>query len=322
MSSIAEPDLDAQYRQVREECGLLDRQDRIWIDVSGPDSAEFLQGQVTNETEELAAGSGVYAALLDRKGHLQADMRILKLADDSFLIETETATGPVLLKHLTMYKIGRKVEVAETSRALLSLIGPGAIEVTGLAPGDEHDFTEATIAGSDCLVVVTANGLDVITDPENREKVTAQLLADRVVPVSEAAVEIIRLESGRPRFGFEMTTANMPAEAGIVDRAVSFTKGCYIGQEPVARLHYKGRPNRHLRGLRPGGKVSQGDGVWLGDRELGQVGTSALSPASGRIATAILRKEAEPGTTVRIATDEGDVEAEVVELPFIGEPEV
>ena len=317
MSPVTEPDLDAEYRQIREECGLIERADRAWLEVTGPDAAGFLQSQVTNETEELAAGSGVYAALLDRKGHLQAEMRILRLDGERYLIDTEATTGPALLKHFSMYKIGRKVEVGETDRALFSLIGPAAVEVTGLTPGSENDFTETVIAGAGCLVVVTALGLDVICDPGSSDAVRAQLEADRAVPVSAEAAEILRVERGRPRFGFDMTEANMPAEAGIVDRAVSFTKGCYIGQEPVARLHYKGRPNRHLRGLRPGGPVAHGDPVRLGDRQLGEVGTAVLSPASGRIALSILRKEAEPGSVVTVETEAGEVEAEVVELPFI-----
>ncbi|HRV60761.1 MAG TPA: glycine cleavage T C-terminal barrel domain-containing protein, partial [Solirubrobacterales bacterium] len=102
-----------------------------------------------------------------------------------------------------------------------------------------------------------------------------------------------------------------------VERAVSFTKGCYIGQEPVARLHYKGRPNRHLRGLKLAGPVSPGDPVQLDEKPLGEIGTAVLSPASGRIALAILRKEAEPGSTVSVETGEGPVEAQVVELPFV-----
>ena len=300
---------------------MIERPGRAWIAVDGPDAAEFLQGQVTNETEELATGSGVYAALLDRKGHIQADMRILRLAGDSFLIDTEQSAGPVLLKHLSMYKIGRKVEVGETGRGVFSLVGPGSFEVTGLFPGDEHDFVEAVIAGADCLVVRTALGLDVICAPDAAQAVRAQLEADRALPVSEAAVEILRVEKGIPRFGFEMTGANMPAEAGIVERAVSFTKGCYIGQEPVARLHYKGRPNRHLRGLKPAGPVDSGDSVRIGERTLGAIGTVALSPASGRIALAILRKEAEPGSSVVVEAESGDVQAEVVELPFIEDPE-
>ena len=113
-----------------------------------------------------------------------------------------------------------------------------------------------------------------------------------------------------------MTEAAMPAEAGIVERAVDFTKGCYIGQEPVARLHYRGRPNRHLRGLRLSGPVGRGDTIRNPDRELGTVGTATVSPAFGRIGMAILRKEAEPGDTVTVDSALGEVPAEVVELPF------
>lgn len=317
MSSITEPDIDAEYRQLREECGLVDRSDRIWIEVEGDDAAEYLQSQVTNDTEAIETGSGAYAALLDRKGHLQADMRILRLGERSFLLDTEEVAGAALLKHLSMYKIGRKVEVSETHRALFSLIGPGAVAVTGITQGAENRFTLATIAGVECIVAGTLYGQDVICSPDAAEAVRAQLESERAIPVSVAAAEIIRLERGRPRFGAEMTSANMPAEAGIVDRAISFTKGCYIGQEPVARLHYKGRPNRHLRGLRPAGAVAAGDTVRLETKELGTIGSAALSPASGRIAMAILRKEAEPGTTVTVETADGAVDAEVVDLPFV-----
>ena len=121
------------------------------------------------------------------------------------------------------------------------------------------------------------------------------------------------METGRPRFGHEMTTATMPQEAGINDRAVSFTKGCYIGQETVARLHYRGKPNRHLRGLRLSAPAAEGDPVRLGERELGTIGTAVISPARGPIALAILRREAEPGTAVEVGAGTA---AEVVEPPF------
>jgi tRNA-modifying protein YgfZ len=132
--------------------------------------------------------------------------------------------------------------------------------------------------------------------------------------VSEAAAEILRVESGRPRFGAEMSEATIPAEAGIDERAVSFTKGCYIGQETVARLHYKGKPNRHLRGLRLDAPASSGEAIGLGDREVGKVGTACVSPALGPIALAIVRREAEPGA--RVTVGGSGAEAEVVELPF------
>ena len=110
-----------------------------------------------------------------------------------------------------------------------------------------------------------------------------------------------------------MTTATIPEEGGINERAVSFTKGCYIGQETVARLHYRGKPNRRLRGLRLSAPVDAGAPVRLGERELGLVGTAAISPSRGPIALAILRREAEPGARVEVGER---ATAEVIELPF------
>ncbi len=315
-SKSAGPDLDAEYREMREACGLLVRADRAVFTVSGPEAAEFLQGQITNETEDLETGSGRYAALLDRKGHIQTDLRLLRTADDRFLLDTPAETAPLTVKHMTTYRIGREVEVAAAESSVISLIGPGTADVTGLAPGAEHDFGDLTLAGRDCLAAVTDLGQDVICDPGDRDSVVSELVSRGATPVTAEAAEIVRVESGRPRYGAEMTGASMPAEADIVGRAVDFNKGCYIGQEPVARLHYRGRPNRHLRGLRFSGPVGRGDAISSSERELGSVGTAVVSPAFGRIGLAILRKEAEPGDTVTVETAAGEVPAEVSELPF------
>jgi folate-binding protein YgfZ len=125
---------------------------------------------------------------------------------------------------------------------------------------------------------------------------------------------VLRIEAGTPRFGAEMGRQTMPAEAGIVERAVSFTKGCYIGQEPVARLHYKGRPNRHLRGLELSAPAEAGEALSLTGKEVGKIGSACVSPARGPIALAIVRREAEPG--IELAVGEDGVTARVVELPF------
>jgi tRNA-modifying protein YgfZ len=162
--------------------------------------------------------------------------------------------------------------------------------------------------------VATTEGVDLLVPSASAETVRESLLHGSVAEVSEDAAEILRVEAGRPRFGREMTTETIPQEAGINERAVSFAKGCYIGQETVARLHYKGKPNRHLRGLRLSASVSAGDAVRLGERELGTVGTAVLSPARGPIALAILRREGEPGARVEVGAD--GIEAEIVEVPF------
>src|SRR5829696_6988581 len=103
-------ELDAQYRQLREECGLLDRSARGKLLVTGPDAAEYLQGQLTNDVEALSPGEGQYAALLDRKGHMQADMRVLRSAPEEIWIDTEAEACGVVRRHLETYKIGRQVE--------------------------------------------------------------------------------------------------------------------------------------------------------------------------------------------------------------------
>jgi folate-binding protein YgfZ len=310
-------ELDGQYRALREEAGMLDRSGRGKLLVRGSDAADFLQGQLTNDLEALDPGEGCYAALLDRKGHMQADMRVLRLAADRLWLDTEAGTAGTVLRHLSMYRVGREVEVDDLSadRAILSVIGPAAFELAGSGPlGPEHAHRDLEVAGADCVAVATDLGLDLICSAADAEAVRGALAAAGAAEVSEAAVEIRRVESGRPRFGREMTAATIPQEAGIDQRAVSFTKGCYIGQETVARLHYKGKPNRHLRGLLTKAPVGDGDRIVLGEREVGMVGTAVISPARGPLALAIVRREAEPGARVQVG-DEG-VSAEVVELPF------
>jgi folate-binding protein YgfZ len=308
-------ELDAQYRQLREDCGLLVRE-RGFIDVLGPDGAEYLQGQLTNDVEALGVGEGQYAALLDRKGHMQADLRVLRVGQDAILLDTEPATKDVALRHLTMYSVGRDVQVGDASaeRGAIALLGPRAAEIAGTPPLPEFANEPTTVAGVEVVAVGTRDGIDLLLPLAERERVVAALIDGGAVEVSPEAVEILRVESGVPRFGAEMDTATMPAEAGIVEDAVSFTKGCYIGQETVARLHYKGKPNRHLRGLRLSGAAAPGAALRLGEKEVGTLGGAVVSPAHGPIGLAIVRREAEPGT--ELAVGEDGVTAEVVALPF------
>jgi tRNA-modifying protein YgfZ len=313
-SSLIE--LDAQYRQLREECGVVDRSERGKLLIAGADAAEYLQGQLTNDVEALAAGEGQYAALLDRKGHMQADMRVLRVASDEILLDTEPEALAAARRHLEMYSIGRDVDVTDvsTERAILALIGPRSAEVAGTPALPEHACETVAVAGTECLAVGTRFGIDLIVAAGEAERLHGALLAAGAVDVAAEAVEILRIEAGIPRFGAEMGTATMPAEAGIVAAAVSFTKGCYIGQETVARLHYKGKPNRHLRGLRLSDPAAPGAALRLGEKEVGRLGGATVSPALGPIGLAILRREAEPGA--ELAVGEDGVTARVVDLPF------
>jgi tRNA-modifying protein YgfZ len=318
MALEALPELDAQYRVLREGAGLLPSGGRAGLAVRGSEAAEFLQGQLTNDIEALEPGEGCYAALLDRKGHIQADMRVLRIADADIWVDTEPAALNTVRRHLEMYKIGRDVEIAEGERELLTLIGPASAQASAEPPNAEHSHIEAAAAGVAARVVRTAAGVDLIAAADDIQRLRDGLLAGGAAEVSEDAAEIIRVESGRPRLGHEMGPQTLPAEAGIVERAVSFTKGCYIGQETVARLHYKGKPNRHLRGLRLSAPAQGHEPLMLGEREVGRIGTACISPALGPIALAVVRREAEPGTSLEVG--EGEIVAEVVALPF-GESE-
>jgi len=287
----------SEYELLSESAGSLDRSERAKFLVRGGEAAEFLQGQVSNDVEALAPGSGCYAVILNHKGKLRTDLRILRGAD-FFWMDSEAIGHAVLAHMLRTYALGRDVQwedVTET-RSLVSVIGPAAGE---LFEGPEHSFAER----GGRMYVATALGVDVIGEPGLELDFEA---------VSEEAAECARIESGRPRLGLDMDAETMPQEAGINERAVSFTKGCYVGQETVARLHWRGKPNRHLRGLRLTEPAERGADVLLGEKVVGRVGSVSVSPRLGPIALALVRREAAPGDTVSVA----GAAAEVVALPF------
>ncbi|HEX6458915.1 MAG TPA: glycine cleavage T C-terminal barrel domain-containing protein [Thermoleophilaceae bacterium] len=297
-----------EYERLRETVGLVDRSERGKFLLNGAEVAEFLQGQVTNDVEALEPGTGCYAALLDHKAKIRADMRVLR-GTDWFWLDCEAIGHAALAHTIKMYSLGRDVHSRDVTeeRAILSLIGPAAREALDVAPPDgEHSFVE----GEHGIYVAAHLGVDVICPADQADGVREAL---GIEPVSEEAAECLRIESGRPRHGLDMGGQTIPQEAGLNDRAVSFEKGCYVGQETVARLHYKGKPNRFLRGLRLTAEAEHGAPITFGDREVGTIGSTCVSPAHGPIALALIRREAQPGATVTVG--EG-IEAEVVELPF------
>ena len=302
------------HRAMVEGCALVDRSERGKLALSGAEAKEFLHGQVTNDIEALREGTGCYAAFLTHKGKMLGDLRILDLGDELFL-DTERVALQELFNMIRRYKLGRDVELHKRTleRGLLSVIGPDARAAAGAGAlgRDEHDSAPGEIGGVPVHLVATADGVDVICDGERTEEVKRAL---DVPEVSDAAAEVVRVEAGRPRYGLDLDESVIPQEAGLNERAVSFTKGCYVGQETVARLYYRGKPNRHLRGLRLSEPAATGDALRLGDREVGRLGSSVVSPALGPLGLAIVRREAAPGDTV--AVGDGGATAVVAELPF------
>jgi folate-binding protein YgfZ len=314
----AHPDIEVAYRILREEAGFVERGDRSCLDVAGPDAVEFLQGQVTNDVEALEPGRGCYALLLNPKGRILADMRILMRSAEELWLDGDAVAMETVAANLKTYRIGRQVEILTSpDRKVISLIGPKARELLRLdPPPGEHAFTEGDVNGAKIMAVTTDAGIDLLFYAPESSSVE-QLVAG-IQPVSEGAAEIVRIERGRPRFGVDMSEENLPGELGLEERAVSFTKGCYVGQEPVARMHHRGHPNRHLRGVTLSQPAATGEAVTSTDgasTEVGKVGSTAISPALGPIALALIRREVEVGAEVIVAGGP----AKVVRLPFEAE---
>jgi tRNA-modifying protein YgfZ len=305
-----------EYRALTEGCGLVDRAGRGRLALTGADRREFLHGQISQDVETLEPGHGRYAALLTHKGKMLSDLRVLDVGDE-LLLSCERAGLQEIFNMIRRYKLGADVELHKRTLEMgeLSLIGPDARRVAGaeeLGP-DEHDNVRARIGEHDVTLVATDLGVDVFCDAEVTEGVRGSLLAAGAVEVGEAAAELVRVESGRPRYGVDLDDNVIPQEAGLNERAVSFTKGCYVGQETVARLFYRGKPNRHLRGLKLSAEVEPGTPLMLGEKEVGRLTSVAVSPVHGPIGLALVRRQAGPGSMIAAGED---ATAEVVELPF------
>ncbi len=320
LESVAATDTDqlaAEHRAVREACGVTDRSERGKLALSGAGAVEFLNGQVTNELADLGPGEGRYAAFLTHKGKMLGDVRVLAV-DGELLLDTERVALQALFDMIRRYKIGFDVELHKRTleRGLLSLIGPESERVASAERLSEHEHANAPVEidGIAALAIRTDVGVDLLCDSADTERLRESLLARGAVAVSEQAAECVRIEAGRPRFGVDVDDSTIPQEAGLNERAVSFTKGCYVGQETVARLYYKGKPNRQLRGLLLSAPAASGEELRLGERVVGQLGSVARSPEHGPIALALVRREAEPGATVTVG--EHGTSATVVELPL------
>lgn len=308
--------VESDYRTLTERCGLLDRSERGKLALTGPDAKSFLQGQVTNDVERLDDGEGCYAAFLTPKGKMLGDLRILA-AGEELLLDTERVALQALFNMIRRFSVGYEVELHKRTVecGLLSLLGPESERIAGVRglPVREHAHRVVFLDAIEVRAIRTEGGLDLLCAAPDTQALTTALLERGAVAVSEEALECLRVERGAPRYGVDLDETVIPQEAGLNARAVSFTKGCYVGQETVARLHYRGKPNRHLRGLRLSALVPPGKELLLKEKIVGRVTTVVDSPRYGPIALALVRREAEPGTVLSVGSD---ASGQVVELPF------
>jgi len=319
---------DEEYHALRQGVALVDRSERGKLALTGPDAVEFLHGQVTNDVRALRPGAGCYAAFLTPKGMMLGDLRVLAVGAGEteaqgaeapaegvaeLLLDTERITLQRLFDMIRRYRIGYRVELHKRTlqRGLLRLAGPAARALLcSLAPelkalpSEEHRHLRIAVAGVAARAIACEEGeVELLVASEERERLVGALLQAGAQAVRQGAFEVVRVERGIPRYGFELDDRTIPQEAGLNERAVSFTKGCYVGQETVARLHYKGKPNRRLWGLALEEPAPIGTPLFLGEREVGRLGSVALSPTYGPIALAILRRECGEGDRVAVGRD-------------------
>lgn len=328
-----------EYRALVDSAGLLERTERGRLRLTGADRRTYLQGLLTNDVAALTPGTGCYAALLTANGRMVTDMRVLELGD-SILIDLPLSVTPAIRDRLDQFIFSEDVSVADVSELLAQagLYGPGSAAVAAAAlrsrstPGDRlpdvNDLKhlklfESVRVDGDAPVVVAASddfgvqGFELFAGTAAKEALIHALVEAGAVPVSRETAEITRVEAARPLFGVDMDEETIPLEAGIEDRAVSHTKGCYVGQEIIIRVLHRGhgRVARRLVSLDVDGPVpSRGDRISAGDREIGAVTSAVHSPKSGHaVALGYVRREhAEPGTTVTVSGAHGAVQATVV----------
>jgi aminomethyltransferase len=336
----------AEYSALRHASGLFDRRGVELVEMTGADRHRFLNAYVTCDVKELAPGTGAYGFVTSAKGRILADLTVLAL-EDRLILELPPGRGEEIVDHLRRYIIVDRVEINRRQDLHpFTLLGPTAPQVlvtlgtTGELEVHGNQWLTSTETRSETrtetkieTALLLTRGADLFTpvwtlwaSKEKAATIFRQVLeAGRkagVIPVGHQAVERLRVEAGRPLFDRDFGPAFFPKETGIEPEAVSFTKGCYLGQEVVARIHYRGGVNRHLRGLlfasdAPPALELTGCAVMVDGREVGTV-TSAIDGERGALGLAILHKRAQPGAEVEVQVD-GGAKAQVVELPFTEE---
>lgn len=329
-------DAAAEYRTVREVgAGLVDLSSRGRVEVGGAEAVQFLNGLITNDVKTLAEGAWMNAAFPNVQGRLIAAARVIHHGD-AFLFDTETASHVSVFKTLERFTLAGDFRVADKTAqlALLSLQGARAPEIAGAVLGAEASELERgrvlSVRWRDANVLTirtthtAEDGFDIFVEAAHASELWQTLMEAGALPIGFDALDVLRVEAGVPRHGIDMSDANVVLETGM-DDAVSYTKGCYVGQEIIARIHWRGHVAKRLAGLSfdegdadaavpPESKIRSADG-----KEIGRITSSVYSPRLERaVALGYVKYDyLAHGTEVRVVVADAERAARVVELPFV-----
>jgi len=318
-----------EYSALQNGALFFDRSDRTRMRISGPKAAELLTGMVTNDVSALVPGEGQYAAALTPKGKIVADLRIFAL-EDALLVDTSAAAAPGWKDMVRKYVNPRVAPYHDVTSELsdLGVFGRASRsvvsrvmdlddkELTALPPYGNivRPFAEATVIIAR-VPEMDLDGFEIFIPAGAADSLQQRFLAAGVSPGGRDTWEIARIESGRPQWGADMDDQTLPQEANFDELgAISYTKGCYIGQETVARVHFRGHVNRFLRRLRFVTRPAPPTGAELVDetgKVIGDIRSVALSPRFGGVALGMVRREVAPGTTLQARWSGGECSVQI-----------
>ena len=327
-------DVAAEYAALRTGALLVDRTHRGRVRLRGEKARDVVTGLVTNDIIALEPGQGAYAAALTPKGKIIADVRVFTSAD-AILMDVPARAFPGFIAMIRKYVNPRSSPYSDESATLHDLCIAGAnarlvlAEVLGahsatLGTLPPYGHITADFEGATLEIARTpelgSDAYDCFVPAALHETMRARLIDAGARPGGLVAWDIARVEAGRPEWGLDIDETTIPQEANLDELgAISYTKGCYTGQETVARVHFRGHVNRHLRGLMFDGDEPAPRGAALGDtagKAVGDVRSGATSPRLGAIALAMVRREVEAGSMLTVTWDGGRAEARLVRLPF------
>ncbi len=330
-------DVQSEYDVVRRGgAGVIDISQRGRIVVSGSEAVPFLNGLITNDMKTLAENSWMPATFPNVKGRLIASVRVTRLPDDKsprYLIDTESATHESVLKTIERFTLAGDFKVSDITGETVHLAVQGkqwpqvvkSVFGEEAASLDHHATLQLGWREGEVMIMRATHtgedGFDLIVASDRGEALWEAMISSRATPVGHDALEILRIEAAIPRYGIDMDETNVVTETGLED-AVSFTKGCYVGQEIIARIKYRGHVAKKLSGLTLESRVTVRPGAaikTLSEEEVGRVTSATVSPLLNRtIALGYLKYDfLDPTNTVMVDSDQGSTHAQVTQLPFL-----